>query len=331
MQQGAAEDGPDQQREAAPEGQEEGDGGEGAALADPDAGRDQGDAGGQHDHRRLEQLVELGNAEVELGLQRRHADEEGAGQGDVDAEHGLRVDRTTGGARGPFSLDGEDPEGEGRKRGAADHLDVGRPPEGDVLAEQPVPHVVEGEAGEGDQPADAQQQAADGHIPIAAEPHRGPRRPLVAEDDRQDAGQGDARQADDDEPVGGVGQRPGVAAAVDVPGDVPVEAEGGGDEADGADGVGQGRPRGQAAHPLGELADLAQPRDALPAVADRDAQEQEPGDGEHDRQGDQVGEGSPSSRCRSAGALGGEQHHGFPPMRRGRGLVLLSLPRTVPV
>src|SRR5581483_1483269 len=135
MQEGASEDRTDEQAQEPAEHQEEGHGTESAALADPDACRDQRDARREHDHRRLEELVELRDAEVELGLQRGHADEEGAGQGDVNDQHPPRIDRLAGSFGGSLSFDGEHPQRERRQRGAADHLDVGWTPQGHVLAE----------------------------------------------------------------------------------------------------------------------------------------------------------------------------------------------------
>ena len=58
---------------------------------------------------------------------------------------------------------------------------------------------------------------------LRREPHRR-RTPPVAEDHRQQRAEGDAVEPDDDEPVRRVGERPRVAAAVDVPRDVPVVA-----------------------------------------------------------------------------------------------------------
>ena len=111
-----------------------------------------------------------------------------------------------------------------RHRRAADHHHVGRAPERHVLAEQPVPHVVEREA---DQREDAQRRSATPPTGRASPRDAGPPRGRVAlgQDDRQQAGGEDAEQPDEDEVVGRVGQRPRVAAVVDVQRDVPVHAE----------------------------------------------------------------------------------------------------------
>ena len=48
------------------------------AGADPDPRGDQRDAGGEREHDRLEHELELGHAEVELGLEGREADQQAA-------------------------------------------------------------------------------------------------------------------------------------------------------------------------------------------------------------------------------------------------------------
>ena len=60
--------------------------------------------------------------------------------------------------------------------GAADQHQVRRPPEGDVLAEEPVPEVVEREADAARRPPQASDQhAADRRVPVAGDLDRGGR------------------------------------------------------------------------------------------------------------------------------------------------------------
>ena len=47
---------------------------------------------------------------------------------------------------------------------------------------------------------------------------------MVAHDDRQEARDEDAEQAEEDQVVGWVGERTGIATVVDVKGNVPVHA-----------------------------------------------------------------------------------------------------------
>ena len=57
-----------------------------------------------------------------------------------------------------------------REPGAADHHQVGRPPQRDVLTEDAVPDVVEREAGQRVQAAAGHQDAADRRVPVAGDP-----------------------------------------------------------------------------------------------------------------------------------------------------------------
>ena len=112
-----------------------------------------------------------------------------------------------------------------RHPGPADQHQVRRAPQRDVLAEQPVPHVVEREARERERAAGRHQQAADGRAPAPADGDRGRARGLARHRHREHAGGEHAEQPGEDQVVGGVRERAGVAALVDVQGDVPVHAE----------------------------------------------------------------------------------------------------------
>ena len=59
------------------------------------------------------------------------------------------------------------------ERGAADHHQVGRAPERHVLAEDPVPEVVEREAEQGEGAGREQPDAAERRVPVLAEPDGG--------------------------------------------------------------------------------------------------------------------------------------------------------------
>ena len=132
-----------------------------------------------------------------------------------------------GRAGGAAALDEQQPGGDRRQRGAADHQHVGRAPERDVLAEDAVPDVVEREAEHGDRAAQQQQRAAERDAPAGRERQRRAVAVVGAEHAGQEAGQRDAAEAEQDRVVGDVGERAGVAPVVDVGGDVPEEAEGG--------------------------------------------------------------------------------------------------------
>ena len=140
-----------------------------------------------------------------------------------------------------------------RDRGAADQHQVGRAPERHVLAEQPVPHVVEREADQREAAGRGHQQRRRAARPSRrVEPDRRRARLLLRDRHGEEAGGEDPEQAEEDQVVGRVGQRSGVAALVDVQGDVPVHAEQRDDERAGADGGGQRDPLREAADAGGE-------------------------------------------------------------------------------
>ena len=107
---------------------------------------------------------------------------------------------------------------------------------------------------------------ADRRPPVAAEVDRGLRRALGAgQRDRHDTRHEHAVEADQDQVVSGVRERPGVTAVVDVQGDVPVHAEHGGEERDSEQHRGHRRPRRQARVPLRPARNTSQ--DLQPSAA----------------------------------------------------------------
>ena len=80
---GLTQDRADHQRQEAAERDEERDAGERAAAPEPHARGHQRDAGGEREQHRLPDQAELRNAEVELALEGRHADEQRAREAQV--------------------------------------------------------------------------------------------------------------------------------------------------------------------------------------------------------------------------------------------------------
>ena len=106
---------------------------------------------------------------------------------------------------------------------------------------------------------------------------------LLRQHDREEAGGEDAEEAGEDEVVGRVGQRPGVAAVVDVQGDVPVHAEERGEQRDGGDRGGEARPsRAGRRRRSAEAARRCRSCDAAGAVAEAEVEE---GGGDDRRRG----------------------------------------------
>ena len=106
------------------------------------------DAGGEHDQHRLEDELELRHAEVELALEGREPDQEAAGQRARGAAQraAQRAAAAAPRASAARALDEQHGQADERHRRAADQHQVRRAPERHVLAEQPVPDVVEREA-----------------------------------------------------------------------------------------------------------------------------------------------------------------------------------------
>jgi hypothetical protein len=212
----------------------------------------------------LVEQPELRHRVVELRLEGGGADQERAGDGDVadpDPAFGTR-----GRARRPAALGDQHPQGERRQGGPADHLDVRRAPQRHVLAEDAVPDVVQREAEDRDDPAEREQQPADGHVPVVPPAQR--RRVVVvgAEDHRERAGEGDPEQAHQDEPVRRVREGARVTAVVDVARDVPVEPEHGHEERHTRDARRQRGPPREPARALAERRRPAQERGPTAAV-----------------------------------------------------------------
>ena len=152
------------------------------------------------------------------------------------------------------------------RAGAADQHQVGRAPEGHVLAEDPVPDVVERKADQGEGGGGHHRDPAERRVPVAGDPDRARARLALGEDDREKAGGEDPVEAGEDQVVGRVGERPGVAAVVDVQGDVPVHPEQGDEQRAGGDQRRQRRPGGEAGVARGERGDSAQQVAAAAAV-----------------------------------------------------------------
>src|SRR5213078_1849651 len=132
--------------------------------ADPQAGADERHTGGEGDEQRLEDELELRDAEVELALEGREADEQAAHQAEP-AELGdpgdVALGALTSVAPRAHALLEQDGLADERHARAAEEHQVRRAPEGHVLAEEAVPHVVEGEAEQGEAAARGDEQSAD--------------------------------------------------------------------------------------------------------------------------------------------------------------------------
>jgi hypothetical protein len=143
------------------------------------------------DQHRLENKPELGHTEVEFDLEHRHSDDDSAEREVLDR---LQADavawRILTGCTAPLVVQIQ--RRQRRKPRSANHHQVGGTPQRHVLTEDSVPDVVEWEAKQRVQPAAGHQQATNGCVPIARDPHRGRTRLVVG----QDAGQasGDEQQ-----------------------------------------------------------------------------------------------------------------------------------------
>ena len=142
-----------------------------------------------------------GHAEVELGLEGGEADQQAAHREDAPVASD-RGDRAVGdGHRSAVStwlaaaLDDQDRAADQGEAGAADQHQVGRAPEGHVLAEDPVPDVVEREADQREAGGGEHRDAAERRVPVAGDPDRARARLALGEDDRQEAGGEDPEQA----------------------------------------------------------------------------------------------------------------------------------------
>ena len=189
-----AEDRADHQRDQAAQADREKGGNDGRAAAEHHPGGDERERSGRRDQHRFEHLAELGDAEVEFDLEHRQADDDAA---EAEILDGLEPDAFLGlvVAHRPLALVFEEERGDRREPGTADHHQVGRPPQRDVLAEDAVPDVVEREAGQGVQPAAGHQDTADRRVPVAGDPYRERTGLLVGQHDRRAAGDEQKEQA----------------------------------------------------------------------------------------------------------------------------------------
>ena len=103
------------------------------ACGEHHPGGDKAERPGRRDQHRLEHLAELGDAEVELDLEHRKADD----AAEAEVSDAFQEDAVLGAvlAHRPITLIFEQQRRDGREPGAADHHQVGRAPQGDVLAE----------------------------------------------------------------------------------------------------------------------------------------------------------------------------------------------------
>ena len=248
----------DQQRHAAAHRDEQRDGDQRAARSRPQARGDQRHRRGEHHQHRLEEEVELRHAEVELGLEGREPDQEGAHErAALEPQHARRerlrlaAARCSRATRAPSTSSTERPTS--------------------VIAAPPIsirwvgPQSVtswpnsrcqkssSGKAGERERATGEQQHAADGRVPVAGDAHRAAPGPLGGEDHREEAGDEAAEQPGEDQVVRRVGERAGVAALVDVQGDVPVHPEQRDEQRDRGDRAREGRPAGQPGLALGPV------------------------------------------------------------------------------
>jgi hypothetical protein len=219
---------------------------------------------------------------------------------------------------GALPLDGEDRDAEQGEDGAADQHQMGGAPEGDVLSEEPVPDVVEGKADQRERAAGADQDAAQGRPPVPAEPDRDAARPLFRQHHGDEARGEDPEEAGEDQVVGGVGERAGVAPVVDVQGHVPVHPDQGDDQRGRRHGRGDGRPARGEEDALEAVGEAPHPEDAAGAMPEARV-EQGGGD---DRRGDggdhDLLELGATGRRRLCGEIEEREAHGSRPLIEAR-------------
>ena len=288
------------------------DGGERAAPAAPQPGGDEPDARGERDQHRLEEEVELRHAEVELGLEGREADQEAAAERRAPEHqperHTALAVLAAEDALGARALGEQHALADQRHGRAADQHQVRRAPQRHVLAEQPVPEVVEREADQREAAGGRHQQAAERRVPAVVEADRGRARLLPRDRHGEEARGEDAEQAEEDQVVRRVRERARVAAVVDVQGDVPVHAEQRGDERAGAERGGQRDPRRQPADAARVARRALEQLRAAGAVAEAEREEEGGGDERAAGGEDDLGERGAAGRV-SLGEGGGELRH----------------------
>jgi hypothetical protein len=289
-----------EQRHQAADQEEEQSGADRSARADPQPCRCQAATRGEGDEDGVEDLSELLHAEVELGLEGGQPDEQAAHQphpaqvdhGRVLAEAeqqslGLALGRV-GRAPAVHALGQEHGLTDEAHARAADEHQVRGAPESHVLAEEPVPHVVEREAQQGERARRGHQHATYRRAQAGDVDRRGADLLVVArERDRETTAREDAEEPDQDQVVGGVRQRALVASVGDVQRDVPVHPDDRDDQRAAGDAARQRGPARQAGHTLGEGGQARQRSLTAAAVAGDQVQ--------HHRGGD-------------AGAGGGDDH-----------------------
>ena len=199
----------------------------------------------------------------------------------------------------------EDQQADDRQPGAGDQHQVGGAPQRHVLAEEPVPHVVEREAEQGVEAGAGEQEAADRHVPALDEPDGGGAGLLV---ERHRAGQHatgeDAEQPEEDQVVRGVGQRPLVAADADVQADVPQHPEQRDEQRHRRQDRREGHPGGHAGGLAQPGADPGEDRRAAGAVQEHQAQQQRGQAGTERGGEDDLADRGTSGRT----GISGEQH-----------------------
>ena len=158
-------------------------------------------------------------------------------------------------------------------QGAADHQHVGRAPLRDVLAEQPVPQVVEGEAEQREQRDAGADRRTDRDPPARGEGEGTPGEPVPGEREGERAPGEDRDQPEEDQVVRRVGQRALVAAERDVVADVPVEADRPGEGAEHAHQQGEREPAGAAVEPGRRVRGPAHEGAVAGALADHDPED----------------------------------------------------------
>ncbi len=230
-------------------------------------GREREAAGDQHEDR-VEELLELGDAEGELPLGRRQSlEDEEPGEDVGEALPAPPGGGVVGVPEADARLGEDEPAGEAGEGGPEDHQHVGRAPHRHVDPVGVVPDLVQGEARDGAHAEEPQRDEGTGHPDLADDGQPEPETdvdPLEGgRQDPQDGAPEDHEQTDDDGRMGS-GEELLVPAERDVPGDVAVEALSGDQQAE------EARPHGRRG-PAGD------PRQALEPVGGPQEQRRQPG------------------------------------------------------
>ena len=289
--------------------QEEHGGADGRATADIQSGRHQGQDRGGRDEHRLEHHTELGDAEIELGLEHREADEECA---ESDREGDLAQPFRHFGADlvvAEFAFALEDDDARSRQAGSADEHEVGRTPQRHVLTEDPVPDVIEREADEGIQSARRDQDAADRRVPMTSDAHRSNAgfHAITWIDDSRHTGDEQREQSAEDQVVRRVGEWSRVAAAARVQTHVPEETDERHDERRGDERLRDGYPARRAEFRAKQFAEIVEPFDPVGAVLPGHDEQYCRHDDGGDRQSDDLIEGR-AARGRGFGGSCEKRH-----------------------